>query len=133
MVFGVELAELAEEGFLQNLVAGLRAVIEQVVGRDLQSLGDAGQLLARRFSRIAVLEFPEVALAGVGQLGELVEGISLFLTVALDLRAEGRGHRIILGFLGCRTFVRYAEQICAAQVDVAICSVYIEQHCIAIL
>ena len=85
----------------------------------------------RRFSGVSVLQFPDVALARVGQLGELVEGVSLFLAVALDLRAEGRGHRFILGFLGFRTCVRYAEQKCAAQVDSAICSVYIEQQRIA--
>ena len=127
-----KLAELAEEGFLQNLVTGLLAFVEQVIGRDLEGLGDAGQLFPGRFSGVSVLQFPDVALARVGQLGELVEGVSLFLAVALDLRAEGRGHSFILVFLGFRTLVRYAEQKRVVQVDSAICSVYIERLRIAI-
>jgi hypothetical protein len=52
--------------------------------------------------------------------------------VALDLGAEGRGHRFILGFLGFRTLVRYAEQKRVVQVDSAICSIYIERLRIAL-
>ncbi|WP_212591558.1 hypothetical protein [Antarctobacter heliothermus] len=52
--------------------------------------------------------------------------------MALDLGTEGRGHRIILVFLGCRKLVRYAEQNRSAQVDVAFCSVYTERLRIAL-
>jgi hypothetical protein len=52
--------------------------------------------------------------------------------VALDLGAEGRGHRSILDFLGFRKRVRYAEQKRAAQVDSTGCSMYIERQRIAL-
>jgi hypothetical protein len=75
----------------------------------------------------------KIALARVRQRRELVERVSLLLAVALDLGAEGRGHRVILGFLGAgeRLFAMPNKNR-AAQVDVmAICSVYIEHQRIA--
>jgi hypothetical protein len=63
LILRLQLAELPKERLPQNLIAGLRGVVEQIVGRDLQSLGDAGQLLPGGLAGVAVLEFPDVALA----------------------------------------------------------------------
>ena len=132
LVIRVKLAEFAEEGLLQDCVSGFLTFIQQIVGSDLEGLSNPGQFFCRRLSCVAVFQFPNVALARVGQFRELIEGVSLLLAMALDLGAEGRGHSIILVFLGCRKLVRYAEQNRSAQVDLAVCSVYIEHYRIAL-
>jgi hypothetical protein len=46
LILRFQLAELPKKRLLQNLITRLRGVVEQIVGGDFQSLGNARQLFA---------------------------------------------------------------------------------------
>ena len=85
---------LAKERLVDHrLIGASHRLAQQELGRDLEHGGDAGELLDRGIRGVLVLELPEVALAGLRELGQLLEAELLQVALCAEFFTQRGWHR----------------------------------------
>jgi hypothetical protein len=89
--------DIAEEGLIEHLlVRRADRLGQQELRGDLEDGCNLADLLGRWFRIVFVFQFPDVALAGVGQFGQLFQAELLLFPQCADLVPQGRWHRYFL-------------------------------------